>query len=166
MRCAINPDAEQPDCPHWYGLDDPFVRESISQQPRLIGWVVNTKNISQTLSGTDFDFGKPELISRGDLNWYFCLPEDGHLLAGGFIPYVMKWNVEPHPSTNMADLDCDLQALEIYHPNAAWLKSVLGEIGADQLVTINSIADNQTAYMAALIDTPTGLRRLSSRFYY
>ncbi len=160
---AVNSDAEQPTRPRWYGLDDPFVRESISQQPRLVGWVVNTTNISDIVSKARFAFGQPELISRGNLSWHFCLPEDGRLLAGGLVPYVMKWNTEVHPAASMADCGCKFQKIDLYHPNASWLRSILEKIRVDHLVTVNDIDNNQTAYMIASINTPSGLKQLSSK---
>ena len=39
---AVNPLGEQPVQPRWYGLDDPYVRARIAEEPALVGWVVNT----------------------------------------------------------------------------------------------------------------------------
>ena len=98
---AINPDTEPPENPRWYGLDDPYIRRQIKAQPTLLTWVVNTKNIEKLLQQTTFEFGKATLLSRGNLSWYFGLPDDGRLLAGGMVPYVIEWQTDRHPSEYM-----------------------------------------------------------------
>ena len=160
---AINPDAQQPDRPRWYGLDDPYLRTQIHKQPQLISWVVNTPNIEVFSNKADFQFGEIEPITRGDLQWYFALPEDGRLLAWGLIPYLMQWNTDVHPANDMVDLGCRLINMEIYHPNPTWLKIILKQIDALQFVGVREVQANQTAYMTAVIDTPTGNKELSSR---
>ena len=47
---AINPRGEQPLQPRWYGLDDPYVRARIAEEPALVGWVVNTSSIDEVLA--------------------------------------------------------------------------------------------------------------------
>ncbi len=157
---AVNPVANQPLRPRWYGLDDPFVRQTITQGPRLIGWVVNTDNITNLLGQVQFQFGQAELISRGMLDWYFALPQDGRLLGSGLIPYVMQWNTDIHPATSMSDLGCRLQCLEIYHPQADWLQGILAQLNAVELVTVHQLEKNTSAYMTATIQTPLGSKQL------
>jgi hypothetical protein len=82
---SINYEINAPNHPRWYGLDDPFVRQQIDIQPMLLTWVVNTKNIDKLIQRATFELGRPVLINRGDIHWYFGLPEDGRLLAGGIL---------------------------------------------------------------------------------
>ena len=159
---AINPAIEPPENPLWYGLSDPFVRQKIEVQPALLSWVVNTKNIDKFLRQAEISFGIAALISRGDLSWYFGLPDDGRLLAGGMLPYVIEWQTDLHPSTNMTDVGCTLQGLEIYHSRPSWLRSVIESIGAVDLVKINPLQENRAPYLVAYINTPMGERELRS----
>lgn len=159
---AINPATELPENPLWYGLSDPFVRQKIEVQPALLSWVVNTKNIDEFLRQAEISFGKATLISRGNLSWYFGLPDDGRLLAGGMLPYAIEWQTDLHPSTNMTDVGCRLQGLEIYHSHRFWLRSVLESIGAVDLVKINALQKNRAPYLVAYINTPMGVRELRS----
>jgi hypothetical protein len=159
---AINEDGEPPNSPRWYGLDDPFVRRQIEIEPALLTWVVNTKNIEELTKQATFSVGKAELISRGSLNWYFGLPEDGRLLAGGMLPYAIEWQTDVHPSTNMADLGCKLHKLEIYHPYPSWLKYALTSISALDLVEIRALPKNSTPYLVAHINTPSGIKKVTS----
>ena len=157
---AINPQALKPDRCRWYGLDDPEIQLEIKNQPRLLTWVVNTKDISALIRSKLFDFGKPELISRSHLSWYFGLPDDGRLFEGGTLPYIIQWNTNQHPAVKMANLKCKFKSLDIYHPDTEWLGEVLTSIGALELVNLYQTA--KPAHFIANIETPQGLKQLSS----
>lgn len=159
---AINPAGKPPEQPRWYGLDDPYVRQQIVQQPSLLGWVVSTQAIKTLLPQTQYPFGEIRQISRGDLSWYFGLPEDGRLLAAGMVPYVMQWQTESHPANNMQDTGCQLQQLSLHHANANWLEGVLEQIGAREIVSIHALENHAAPYIEAHINTPNGLKTLTS----
>jgi len=159
---AVNHDIEPPNRPRWFGLDDAFIRQQIEQEPSFLTWVVNTQSIEDLMRQSTVSLGKAELVSRGKLNWYFGLPEDGRLLAGGMLPYVIEWQTDEHPSANMADLGCRLSGLEIYHSYPRWLQSALASIGASDLVKIHALPNNAVPYMTAHINTPDGIKELSS----
>lgn len=159
---AINPDIDPPGAPRWFGLDDPFIRRQIEKQPVLLTWVVNTKDIKEFVQKAIVSFGKPELIRRGELSWYFGLPDDGRLLAGGMLPYVIEWKTDSHPAANMADAGCRLQSLEIHHPFPQWLQSVLESIDASDLVKVHALPKNEFPYLIAHINTPGGEKKLQS----
>lgn len=159
---AINPDIEPPKAPRWYGLDDPFIRRQIAQQPILLTWVVNTENINQFVQKASVSFGKPELINRGELSWYFGIPDDGRLLAGGMLPYVIEWQTDSHPASKMPEAGCRLQSLEIHHPFPDWLQSVLESINALDLVKVHALPKNEIPYLIAHLNTPNGKKKLLS----
>ena len=160
---AVNPEGNPPDQPRWYGLDDPFVRHRITQQPCLLGWVINTGNIQQLLQQASVPMGTSTRISRGKLSWLFGLPEDGRLLAAGILPYVIEWQCDSHPANNMADRGCALTELSLYHTNTAWLKAILASIDTQNLVKVYPLRGQQTPYIEARINTPSGLKTLSSQ---
>ncbi|MEH6471929.1 MAG: VOC family protein [Halopseudomonas sp.] len=159
---AINPEMTAPETPRWFGLDDPFVRRQIAARPALIGWVVNSSNIDTFLNQANFSFGKSELITRGELSWNFGLPDDGRLLAGGMLPYVMEWHCDTHPANNMADLGCRFEALEIHHPQPCWLRAVLDSVDAAGLVKIVALPAGRAPYLVVHIRTPEGVKQLRS----
>ena len=159
---APHPNIDAPEGPRWFGLDDPYVRKQIEQQPCLLTWVVNTTDIKRLLSQTKLCFGEASLISRGNLSWYFGVPEDGRLLASGMLPYVMQWRTDTHPANKMADLNCRLRALHIFHPRPHWLETALTSIAALELVQIHPLPHTNTAYLLAEIETPTGIKELRS----
>ena len=159
---AMNPSIEAPPLPRWYGLDDPYVQHRLKQQAGLIAWVVNTNNIRNSLQKASCSFGHVQRICRGELSWDFALPSDGRLLGAGMLPYLIEWQTAAHPARNMHTSRCRLKVLEIHHPNINWLASVLSSIGAQDLVEICSLNEDETPYLAAHIETPLGLKVLRS----
>ena len=157
---AVNPGGGPVGRPRWYGLDDPLVRQRISVQPVLLAWVVNTTDINALLLNAGISFGKATFIRRDNLSWYFGLPGDGRLLAAGLLPYVIEWQTESHPAVNMADLGCRLLNLHIHHSRPEWVGDILKSINARGLVTVHSLPENETPYLAADIRTPSGVKTL------
>jgi hypothetical protein len=153
---AINPDAEAPSRPRWFGLDGARMRASISQHPRLITWVINTLDIGLLVNATSFDVGVPTVLSRDKLKWSFALPDDGRLLGNGMLPYCIQWLSKPHPSQAVADLDCLLQSLTIHHNRPHWIADRLEAMGASHLVDVEALPDHEAPYLSATIDTPGG----------
>ena len=160
---AIDPDGRTPLQPRWFSLDDALMRESLHRQPRLTTWVMNTTDIHHLHRNSAFSTGTPTELSRDNLRWQIALTADGRLLANGLLPYIIQWHSKPHPSQAMVDLGCRLQSLEIHHNRADWLRSMLGSIGAEHLVGIHALPDNESAYLSASIETPSGIKVLTSR---
>ncbi len=160
---AVNPAAAGPDRPRWFGLDDPFVCACLRHQPRLLTWVVNTADITELEPNLSNLFGRAEALSRGMLQWLITIPEDGGLPASGLLPTLIQWKVKAHPARRMGDRGCELRGLEIHHAQVGWLGSVLAEIGASPHVDLHALKKNTPPYLVAHIDTPSGLKTLSSR---
>lgn len=159
---AINAVADTPVRPRWFGLDDPAVLSSLENQPRLLTWVVNTTSLEDLQGQVNFDLGVTTALSRGELNWLFAVPDDGRLLAGGMLPNVMQWQTRVHPSRTMADLNCRLHKLNIYHPYPQWLLAQLDSLNASELVVVHTLNGSGAAYITAEIETPERLVVLSS----
>ncbi|MEM7735957.1 MAG: VOC family protein [Deinococcota bacterium] len=163
---AINPTASTPDRPRWYGLDDPFVRAQLARSPKLLTWVVNTSDISDSINTTQaktgVSFGEAVSLQRGNLNWQFGIPDDGRLLAGGLLPYLIEWQTDHHPAADMPDLGCKFMELTLYHPYAAWLTNILEVLGARHLVTVEPIDAAKTPFFEAMFETPKGVVSLLS----
>lgn len=153
---AIDPDGQIPRHPRWFALDTPHMRAAVKQQPRLITWVINTTDLVALANQAGFDIGIPTGLSRDSLSWEFALPDDGHLLGDGMLPYCIQWHSSPHPSQGMVDNGCLLQELTIHHNRPHWLNDRLDAIKASHLVHIEPLPDDQTAYLSATIDTPNG----------
>lgn len=159
---TINENAAPPGRPRWYGLDDPYTRGCLVNQPAVLAWVINTDDLASLMQSASYSQGNSELVTRGDLSWLFGLPEDGRLLAGGMLPYAIEWHVDKHPSGKMADLNCRLERLEIFHPYPEWIESALQSINALELVRVKAIPANDSPFLSAVIKTPNGKVQLQS----
>ena len=153
---AINPDAQAPTHPRWFGLDSANLRAALAKQPRLIAWVMNTTDIKRLVKDVSFDLGVPTALSRNQLKWAIALPDDGRLLADGMLPYCIQWLSKPHPSQGMTDLGCLLQSLTIHHNRPRWITDRLDAMEASHLVEIETLPDSESPYLSATIDTPGG----------
>lgn len=157
---AVDPDAESPDRPRWFGLDQPLVRAQLQQRPRLLHWVVNTPDIETTRSRCPIPPGRVEAMSRGELHWLITIPEDGSLPAGGVLPSLIQWRTESHPAGRMPETGCRLERLILHHSPAEWLNRTLYASGIDGLIERQSLPTDSPPYLEALIETPTGIRVL------
>ena len=159
---SINPEAEIPQHPRWFALDEQMMRASLRQSPRLITWMVNTPDILRLTRQSSFATGTISSLTRNNLHWKVTLSDDGRLLANGLLPQVIEWQSTPHPAHAMADLGCRLHALDLYHNRLDWLHVHLKSLNAFNLVTLHEISDSESPYLAATIKTGNGLKVLSS----
>lgn len=161
---AIDPEGNPPVQPRWFGLDDNHIKASLAKGPHLLTWVVNTEDITAVLAEAQVDSGLAQPISRGELRWYFGVPDDGRLLGGGMLPHIISWqNTDKiHPAINMKDTGICLNALKLYTPFAEWTENHLESIGADSAITVIPLDSQQPAYLEAELNTPNGIQLLSS----
>ena len=152
---AINPDAPAPPRPRWFGLDNP----ELITQPRLLTWVVRTDDIYGVAARASVRFGPVEAMSRGALNWLITIPPDGSLLLDGSAPNLIQWLSDAHPSAALCDSGCELLALEVRHPEAAALKTILEQIGFEGPL-VASQSSTIEPKLIARIKTPHGIREL------
>ncbi len=135
--------------PRWFALDDPYIKQRLSESPTLLTWAVNTPNIHQTLEAARWHGGDALRLSRGELSWSFAMPEDGRLHAAGVLPYIIQWHIDEHPSRQMQDNGVRLDGLCIEHPHAEWLSDCLRSVGADGLVTVESLQPHESPRLKA-----------------
>ncbi|WP_337869974.1 VOC family protein [Meiothermus sp.] len=103
---AIDPGAPTPARPCWFALD------GFAGAPRLLTWVARTEALERYAA---LELGPVSKASRGDLEWYITLPEDGRLHWGGVVPYLIQWGPK-HPTDTLSDLGCRLVELMVFHP--------------------------------------------------
>ena len=149
---AIDPDAALPERPRWFNLDN------FSGDPRLTVWVLGTTDLTEALQSLPLSIGRKTRITRGDLEWHISVPEDGSLPYDGAFPVLIEWpSARVHPASNMADLGCRLDALEITHPEGAYIGDTLSEHFVGDTVTIST---GPMVKMEAAIQTPNGIRHI------
>ncbi len=160
---AVDHRMKAPSQPRWFGLDDPQIRNALQQSPRLMTWAINTSDLAGVIGASQHHCGKALDMQRDNLHWRVAFPGDGSLPAAGFLPLTIQWQTDFHPSERMAYLDCRFKELILYHPRVRWLTDQLTAIKAANLVTMIEISDRELPFLVANIETPSGMRSLSSK---
>lgn len=101
---AIDPDAETPPYPRWFGLD------GFSGPPRLVAWVMRQHPLVAPAGSRIMQ------ATRGDLCWRIGIPDSGISAHDGIAPLRIDWGGGPHPADRMPDHGLRLTRLEIRHP--------------------------------------------------
>jgi Glyoxalase-like domain len=123
---VLAPDPGQPDPPRprLFGLDEAATRALLEGGPRLLHWVVRTRDLPAALAGMagaagiDADaIGVGVPMQRGDLRWTLALRLDGSRPPCE-LPSVIDWGSAPHPCSRLVDRGVVLQRLEIAAPAA------------------------------------------------
>lgn len=125
---AIDPAAEQPGRPRWYGLDEPRLQERIGKRPQLITWVMRSRNIERDALTAGYAADEIIPVSRGTLSWRLTVPANGTLPWGGAFPHLIEWDGGVRPWEQMADRNVQLLRLRIGHPEADRLVSMLAKL--------------------------------------
>jgi len=160
---AVDPAAEPPTRPRWFGLDSDTMRSRLAERPRLIGWVAAVYDLQQAITACPIATGPAEPISRGTLHWLITIPEDGSLVEGGTMPTLIQWPADrPHPATGMADLGCSLLSLDLEHPEPHRLGAALDAIGFDRNGAVCISPNPSGPRLSASIRTPDGVAVLQS----
>lgn len=98
---AIDPEAQAPGRPRWFGLD------GFDDTPRLAGWVIRETPL-QRPAGT-----RIAEASRGDLRWRITQPDSGQMPQAGAEPMRIDWGAGPHPSDRLPDRGLQLSRLDL-----------------------------------------------------
>ena len=153
---AIDPDAPAPGRPRWFGLDDrAAIRADWERGHRLKAWVASTKILADLLAQHGETFGIATAQSRGAFSWQFAVPEDGHLIMDGALPYLIEWSDGINPAHAMPDLGCRLKSVSIEHPKADRVRFALTSLSSLGPVSVQQGAEFR---LTAEIETPNGVR--------
>ena len=136
---AVNSDAEKPDRPRWFGLDNPATSAKLSESPRLLTWVVNTTDINATLltaRHAGFDAGEAIEMTRGNLRWRIAVRADGALVENGTFPVIIEWPAGAHPASAMTDQGLRVKRINLMHPQPELLRGGLAALGMDTLASV------------------------------
>lgn len=147
---AIDPDARSPERPRWFGLD----QLTADAEPQLATWVCRTTRIGTATRNMPYAAGLITEMSRGNLNWLITIPEDGSLLWDGIAPSLIQWTDAP-PVASMPVSPCELNSLQLNHPQATRLTSWLHQIAFDSPCL--TVSDSESASLKAEIQTARGL---------
>lgn len=143
---ATNPDAPAPDRARWFDLD------RFTGPPRLTNWICRCDDLEATLAALPDGFGTPVDLRRGDLRWRMAVPASGILPYDNCAPALIEWLGDAHPAPRLAQQGCALTALEVRHPQAEALATLLRPLLADARISFLAGPPKLTARLA----TPSG----------
>ncbi|MGE5094031.1 MAG: VOC family protein [Betaproteobacteria bacterium] len=155
---AIDPEAEPPRRPRWFELDTPAMRERLARSPALIHWVARTDDIGHAIEATTFGHCDILPLSRGPFRWRIGVPPSGSLAQDGIAPTMIEWEGGGHPSEQLPDAGCRLEALVLCHPQALATLHALRLAGLDPGEPLEARAAG--GGLTAQIRTPRGIVEL------
>jgi catechol 2,3-dioxygenase-like lactoylglutathione lyase family enzyme len=153
---AIDPTAQRPDRPRWFGMD----QLAMDAPARLATWVARTDDIHGMSEACRAIVGSPEPMTRGELAWQITIPADGSLPLGGSVPTFIQWEQTPHPASAMVDRGCSLVALDVFDPDPGKIQALLNAINFAGAVRLHRLGPGSEPYLVAHIQTPNGLKML------
>ncbi len=155
---AIDPEAPDPEVPRWFGLDDPAVRDALTESPRLLTWVARSDDLAAAVAACRHDAGAPRPMQRGELRWQIAFPHDGGLVLGGLVPPLIEWGKDAiHPARHLRQAGAGLEALRGTHPAPGRVRACLAAVG---LAPALALEQGDAPALAADIRTATGTWRL------
>ncbi len=150
---AIDPDANAPPHPRWFGLDAPALGSALRARPRLIHWVARTTDIDAARRALTVDPGAVHAMTRGAFAWRITVPADGSLPGGGVLPTLIQWADVRHPADTMPDTGVRLVALAGAHPQPGVIRSALAALALAETIKVSYAAQPR---IAAMLHTPRG----------
>jgi hypothetical protein len=156
---ALDPEADGPGRPRWFGLDDQRkVRSDWDEGRRLRGWVARTDAIDTIIGGHGGIFGEKVALPAVNSSFDFAIPHDGSLPLDGAAPSIIDRRGKPRSMATIADLGARLRSFTLEHPDPYAVEALYHELAVDRPPVI---ARGPRLRYRARIETPTGLKELS-----
>jgi hypothetical protein len=159
---AVDPLAPPPGRPRWFGLDQPETAARLAEGPRLLTWVVHGLGTEAWTPDLEGRLGAWETMQRGDLKWRITLPADGRPPENGTLPTLIQWSCQEHPAQRLPDQGCRLKRLTLQVRRPEALAAALDALGCHGLAEVQALDSRPSPSLVADIETPEGLRHLSS----
>lgn len=151
---AIDPSAAAPSRPRWVDMDDPRMRATLAEGPRLVTYVARTSDIVADAARSPIDLGEVLDFERGDFRWRLTVPADGHLPGRGLVPTLIQWTSATHPAQRLPDAGLSLVALAGEHPEPAPVREAIARLGMSDTVKVTY---GTSPRLAAMIRTRRGV---------
>jgi glyoxalase-like protein len=156
---ALDPEADGPGRPRWFGLDDQEkVRSDWDEGRRLRGWVARTDAIDTIIAGHGGIFGEKVPLPAVNSSFDFAIPHDGSLPLDGAAPSIIDRRGKPRSMTTIADLGARLRSFTLEHPDPAAVEALYGAMTVDRPPAI--IRGPRLRYRAQ-IETRAGPKELT-----
>ncbi len=156
---ALDPDADAPDRPRWFGLDDQNkVRCDWDEGRRLRGWVARTDTIDAIIAGRGDIFGEKVPLPTVNASFDFAIPNDGSLPLDGAAPSLIDRRGKSRAMATIVDLGARLRSFTLEHPDPAAVEALYRALTVDRPPDIRR--GSKLRYRAQ-IETPAGPRELT-----
>src|SRR5882724_47630 len=156
---ALDPEADAPDRPRWFGLDDQNkVRCDWDEGRRLRGWVARTDTMDAIIAGRGELFGGKVPLPTVNSSFDFAIPNDGSLPLDGAAPSLIDRRGKPRSMATIADRGARLRSFTLEHPDPAAVETLYRAMLVDRPPAIDR--GSELRYVA-LIETATELKELS-----
>ena len=133
---AIDPAAPSPGRPRWFTLDDRATQRRLADGPAALCWVASVQDIEKSAASCGYNCGRIIEVSRGAFRWRLTVPDDGSLPERGILPSLIEWPDGMHPVANLAETRISLDAIQLTHPDPAYISDCLGRLGLQHLADI------------------------------
>lgn len=163
---AIDPDADAPALPRWYGLDSQAVRLRAAHGPFLAHWVARVerpRKLGQWATQYPRRIAPVRTIRHGRRAATAAVDPSGAFPAwrgagDGLLPTLIQWDDADHPAATLPETGIALKALRGFHPSPELIGEQLRWLGLDPLLTIEPTLVEPSLF--AEFDTPSGVRTL------
>jgi Glyoxalase-like domain len=156
---ALDPEADAPDRPRWFGLDDQNkVRCDWDEGQRLRGWVARTDAIDAIIAGRGDIFGEKVPLPTVNSSFDFAIPNDGSLPLDGAAPSIIDRRGKPRAMATIGDLGARLKSFALEHPDPAAVEALYRTLTVDRPPGIRR---GPKLRYRAQIETPAGPRELT-----
>jgi len=154
---APDPAQPRPPRPRLFGLGEEETRRLLEAGPRLLHWVVRTRDLPAALAELAGSAGEPAAalgvaspMRRGDLRWTLAIRADGGRPPHG-LPSVIDWGGAPHPCARLPDRGVVLERLDVEAPATAM--AALAPLRDPRVV----FSERERAALTARLRSPSGL---------
>jgi len=120
---AIDPDAEKPSRPRWFGLDKLTAENG---EVRLLTWAASVVRLSECQPS--YDAGQVLPMTRGALSWHITVQESGNMPDNGVLPALIEWPAGVHPAAALPQSEVSLERLELLVPDQEPIAAALDSI--------------------------------------
>ena len=134
---ANNPNVDKPSRQRWFSLDEARTKEKIKHSPRALCWVLEVKNIENTVKKCGYNPGEILQISRGELTWKITAQSNGRLSENGVLPALIEWQSDQHPSKKLTNSNVSLNKLSLFHPEPYKIKNIISNLIESDLIRVS-----------------------------